>query len=617
MYKSGDLGKHLENGNIICLGRKDNQIKIRGLRIELGEIESLISKYPNIEKCVVVKQSINDREFISSYFVANKRISINELRKYLAKSLPTYMIPSYYIALDDLPYTPNGKIDRKLLPAPKELLNMNKEEYIPPKTELQKKLVSIFEKVLNTSPIGINDNFFELGGDSLLAMSLNIELLKITNKISYSDIFKFPSISELEEKINSTNEKNVLNKFENLPEGHLNILKQTTQKSKIQKYHPKNILLTGSTGYLGIHILDEFLKQENGKIYCIIRKEPGMSIKTKLSQKLSYYFGEKYNTLINDRIIPITGTICQPGFGLNSTDLTNLANNIDLVINSAANVAHFGNYNNFYTTNVKSVKYIVDFCENFNKKLYHISTTGVSGKKLDSSYVSANTSKKHLKEPIFYENSLYIGQELNNVYTHSKFEAESIVLNAISKKNVDAYILRMGNLMPRLSDNIFQENILENAFVTKLAAFIKLGILPDYLLKTELEFTPVDSAAQAIYKIVTHPSKKNRVFHIYNHKTILLNKFLRLLKKFNYYIKVLPEKEFKEISMQILENNDKKLYLQNIANDFDSNYHLNYLGSIKLNSNFTIKYLKKCNFKWPKIKNNYLINFIKLLRKVI
>ena len=616
MYKSGDLGKYLENGDILCLGRKDNQIKIRGLRIELGEIEALISKYPNIEKTVIVKQNMNNREFISAYFVANKRISVDELRRYLAKRLPRYMIPSYYIALDDFPYTPNGKIDRKKLPMPKEVLNISKENYVPPKTDLQKQLVSIFEKVLNTKPIGIHDNFFELGGDSLLAMSLNIELLEFTNKVSYSDIFKFSTVAELEDKINSDNNKPILNKFENLPGGALDILNKTTKKSKIEEYHPKNILLTGSTGFLGIHILDEFLKNENGKIYCIVRKEPGMSITTKLAQKLNYYFGNKYNNLINNRIIPVTGDICKPNFGLSQEDLQKIVNNIDLVIHSAANVAHFGNYNNFYMTNVTSVKYIIDFCKDFNKKLYHISTTGVSGKKLDLSYVLLKKSIRHLVNPEFCEDSLYIGQLLDNVYTHSKFEAEAAVLDAISK-NVDAYILRMGNLMPRLSDGLFQENILQNAFVTKLAAFMKLGIIPDYLLKSPLEFTPVDSAAQAVYKIITHPSEKNRVFHIYNHKTVALGKFLKLIKKFDYNVKVLPENEFKTTAINILKNDEKRSSLQNIANDFDSNYHLNYNGTIKLKSNFTIKYLRKCGFKWPKIKNKYLIDFIKLLRKVI
>ena len=140
-----------------------------------GEIENLISKYPNIEKVAVLKQTANNRDFISAYFVANKRISINELRKYLSKSLPRYMIPSYYVPLDEFIYTPNGKIDRKKLPLPQNLSKLCGEEYIAPGNELEKKLVDIFQKVLNVSPIGINDNFFELGGDSLLAMKLNIE----------------------------------------------------------------------------------------------------------------------------------------------------------------------------------------------------------------------------------------------------------------------------------------------------------------------------------------------------------------------------------------------------------------------------------------------------------
>lgn len=565
---------------------------------------------------MVVKQSINDREFISAYFVANKRISTNELRKYLSKSLPRYMIPSYYIALDDFPYTPNGKIDRKKLPMPQKLKNINNEEYIPPKTDLQKQLVNIFEKVLNTNPIGINDNFFELGGDSLLAMSLNIELLKITNKVSYSDIFKYSSVAELEERINSNNENALLSKFENLPEGSLELLQQTTKKPKIVNYHPKNILITGSTGYLGIHILEEFLENEEGKIYCIIRKDPGLSIYTKLLQKLHYYFDKKYDDLLNTRIIAINGDICKPNFGLNQKELLNLVQNIDIVINSAANVAHFGKYKNFYNTNVESVKYIVDFCKNYNKKLYHISTTGVSGKNLDSSYVSFKKLKRNDLNPKFYENSLYIGQSLENVYTHSKFEAEVVVLQAISQ-NVDAHILRIGNLMPRLSDGLFQENVKENAFVTKLAAFIKLGIIPDYLLKSALEFTPVDLAAKAIYKIVTNPSEENKIFHIYNNKTVSLNRFLRLLKKFGYDVNVLSENEFKNAITDILKNDDKRIYLQNIANDLDGNYHLNYGGSILLNSDFTIKYLRKCNFRWPKITNDYLIEFIKLLKEVM
>lgn len=571
-----------------------------------GEIENLISKYPNIEKVAVLKQTANNRDFISAYFVANKRISINELRKYLSKSLPRYMVPSYYVPLDEFIYTPNGKIDRKKLPLPQNLSKLCREQYIAPGNELEKKLVDIFQKVLNISPIGINDNFFELGGDSLLAMKLNIELLEITNKISYSDIFKCSTVSDIEEKINS-NDEFKHNKIEEIPESSLNILKNTRNDEKIQEFHPRNILLTGVTGYLGIHILEEFLKNEDGKIYCIIRKEPGMSVTRKITQKLTYYFGDKYNKYIGDKIVLVQGNICQPNFGLSDKELLKISEEVDLVINSAANVAHFGVYDKFYDTNVKSVKYIIDFCKIFNKKFYQISTTGVSGKKLKDKY-------ENKKE--FNESSLYIGQYLDNVYTYTKFEAETIILNAIAN-GVDAYIIRLGNLMPRLCDGQFQENINENAFITKVALFMKLGIVPEYLLENQLEFTPVDIAANAIYKIVTNFSKTNRIFHVYNHNVVTLKDYFDIIKEFGYKMDVVPDTIFKKQILEILKNEQKKVNLQNIVSDLDNNYHLNYNSDITLNSNFTISYLKNCKFDWPTISNDYISKFIELIRKEI
>ena len=208
MYKTGDVCFYTDSGEIVCLGRIDNQIKIRGLRIELDEIEKTMLKYINIKEAKVVKQTIGNREIISAYYISNKRIKISELRKYLNKYLPKYMIPSYFTAMDKLPYTPNGKIDKNALPIPDGILQNEKKEYIAPKSDLEIKLVSIWEDILNTKPIGLKDNFFELGGDSILAMNLNIKLLNITDKIKYSDIFAYPTITELAEKIQSDLKEN-------------------------------------------------------------------------------------------------------------------------------------------------------------------------------------------------------------------------------------------------------------------------------------------------------------------------------------------------------------------------------------------------------------------------
>ena len=612
MYKSGDLGKYLEDGSILCLGRLDHQIKIRGLRIELQEIETIMMKHPNIIKAAVTKQTVQNREFISAYYVAKKRISIPELRKYLSCFLPRYMIPSYFTVLNDLPYTPNGKIDKKQLPIPYELLNTSKIKYEPPKTNLQKQLVDIFQKILNTRPIGIYDNFFELGGDSLLAMNLNMELSKFTSTITYQDIFRFPTISELEQIINSNNTDSLYSKIENLPEDILNVLSNTKNKELIKKNFKRNILLTGSTGFLGIHILEELLYLDDIKIYCLIRPETALTPENKLKQKMNYYFGNKYTHLINRKIFIVEGDICKPNFGLSQEILLDLINNVDVIINSAANVSHFGNYENFYKTNVLSIKYMIDFCKNYNKSLYHISTIGIAGISLDKSYL---TSKK--KNNIFFdESSLYIGQESETVYSYSKFQAEILLLDAISN-GLDAYILRMGNLMPRYRDGKFQENISDNAFINRIVSFIKIGIIPDYLTSYQLEFTPVDYAAKAICKILTHYTKTNRIFHLYNHKTVSFHRSLKVLQKLGYKIDVLKEQDFISKINQILKNDYSKNLITYISNDFDINNHFKYLPDMTIKSNFSKKYLRRTFFSWPNISNKYLFNFFNILKEVM
>ena len=479
MYKTGDICRWLDNGEIEHLGRADGQIKIRGLRIELGEIEEKMLLFPGITKACAIKQTLNERDFISAYYTCNKKISITALRKHLGNYLPKYMIPSYFTVLEDFPYTPNGKIDRKVLPIPNEILNNNSNErnYIEPKTDLEFKMVTIWEKVLNTSPIGITDDFFELGGDSILAMNLNIELLKLTDKISYADIFKFPTISKLVEKMSSTDtDYNITYVKDNFVK-YENVLNNTMKMpSSFEKIENPNILLTGATGFLGIHILDSFIKEETGNIYCIVRPETGMTAQAKLHQKLNYYFGNKYNDLIGKRIFAVNGYIDKPGFGLSQEELLELASNTNIVINSAARVQHYGIYQDFYNTNVKSVQYIVDFCKSFDKKLYHISTLSISGNAFDTS-AAKQTIDKQID---FYESNLYINQILDNVYINTKFQAECLVLDAILE-GLDGYILRMGNLMPRFSDGLFQDNILENAYINRILAFIRLGGFPEYI----------------------------------------------------------------------------------------------------------------------------------------
>lgn len=605
MYKTGDVCKYNAKGELYYLGRADNQVKIRGLRIELEEIENKILEFPFIKKAKVVKQVIGNREIISAYYVATRRIRISELRRHLIDTLPNYMVPSYFTALDAFPYTPNGKIDKNALPVPNGVLQNEKIEYIAPTTDLEVKLVSMWEEVLNTKPIGIKDNFFELGGDSILAMNLNIRLLKITDKIKYSDIFAYPTVAELSKKIQSGLEKNKQEDLSNLNDKYREILdKNMNLPQEIEIHQVNNVLLTGVTGYLGIHILEEFLKKEKGKIYVLIRKDPGSTVKEKLLGKMHYYFEGKYDRYIDDRIIIIEGDIAKDGFGLKQEELFKLGNSVDSIINSAAKVSHYGSYLEFYNTNVKSVEKIIDFANAFNKKIYHISTLSISG----NAFVDQYYVEQEFKEKIdFCEDNLFIGQKLENVYIRSKFEAEKRILDAILK-GTDAYILRMGNLMPRLSDGKFQENIDENAYISRLKTFVKIGCIPDYLINGYLEFTPVDSTAQAVLKIMQFSNKENRIYHVFNHNHVYVKNLLKIIDTLD----VIKNEEFKQKLKNIL-NSPKSDLLGTLINDLDKDLNLNYDSKISLNSKHSIKLLELYGFKWPKISKNYITNVLKLI----
>jgi amino acid adenylation domain-containing protein len=201
LYKTGDRVRYLPDGNIEYLGRLDNQVKIRGYRVELGEIDALLSQYPETQESVVIasETSSGDKKLIA--YIAPKNINIADLRQYLADKLPGYMIPAHFMTLDALPRNPNGKIDRKALPAV-ENLSSELIGYVAPRTPTEQALKVIWQEILLVEPIGIYDNFFTLGGHSLLGMQLVArinESLQIELPLKY--LFQFPTIASLAAQI--------------------------------------------------------------------------------------------------------------------------------------------------------------------------------------------------------------------------------------------------------------------------------------------------------------------------------------------------------------------------------------------------------------------------------
>ncbi|WP_425204180.1 non-ribosomal peptide synthetase, partial [Priestia megaterium] len=176
MYRTGDLARWLSDGNIEFLGRIDYQVKIRGYRIELGEIEAILLQHQSIQDVVVSEQlNMQGENYLCAYVVMkDTEVNVSSLKRYLNKKLPQYMIPSFFIELDCIPLTSNGKVDSRELPKPTEALRA--QEYVPPTSDLEKKLVKIWEEVLGIENLGVTDSFFDQGGHSLGAIRLMSEL---------------------------------------------------------------------------------------------------------------------------------------------------------------------------------------------------------------------------------------------------------------------------------------------------------------------------------------------------------------------------------------------------------------------------------------------------------
>ncbi|MDQ2855409.1 MAG: AMP-binding protein, partial [Acidobacteriota bacterium] len=211
LYKTGDFARYLADGTIECLGRIDNQVKLRGFRIEPGEIEAVLRTHADVKDAVVMlRESPNGNQAIVAYVVSESRESTQEpahdltvtLRALLKTKLPDYMVPSYFVLLAELPLTPNGKIDRKALPLPDRSYRGSKQSRSEPRNQVEEQLARIWKELLELDQVGVADNFFELGGHSLLAVRLLSEIEKVFGqKLPLVSLFRHTTIESLAEEL--------------------------------------------------------------------------------------------------------------------------------------------------------------------------------------------------------------------------------------------------------------------------------------------------------------------------------------------------------------------------------------------------------------------------------
>lgn len=360
-----------------------------------------------------------------------------------------------------------------------------------------------------------------------------------------------------------------------------------------------NVLLTGVTGFLGIHILYEFIRNEEGKIYCMLRKGDYDSCEERLIDLMNYYFDEDLTGLIGSRIILSEGDVTE------IDDFKKLeAEPIDTIINSAAIVKHYTADDYIFKVNVDGVINGLKFAQTRNNIRY-IQTSTIS---VLSSY-SLNEEK--YSNPEYDERTLYYEQSMENKYICSKFLAERMVLEAATK-GLSVKIMRLGNLMGRYSDGVFQKNYDTNAFLNNIKAINKLKAINTVMADSQTDMSQIDCVAKGILELSKTP-EKSRVFHCMNNRYIPLRNIVDVLNTYGNGIEEVDGSKFREIYEENMNENIRGIITADITAD-ELDEEDDFEENIKLDQ--TTEILNSLGFDWPEPDEKYLKRLIDYLNEL-
>lgn len=563
LYNTGDWGYALGDGTFEIIGRSDTMVKIRGYTVELQAIEVALREYPTVETCCVLCiGEEGQNKVLVAYIVNNEPTKTAELRAYLKTKFPFYMIPSKYFFLESLPILKaSGKLDKKELP---QLDSNTQIELNNDMNDQEKAIATIWCKVLNLYTIEKDENFFDLGGHSLAAAVCISQMNEdLSLNLSISDLFSHPTIelmtSFLENKANvgvkvdliNEIKLNSYNKEDESLSGRIQCFWKSIQlNSKKLKFG--NILLTGVTGYLGIHLLQRFLSETQCVVYCIVREIPNKTEEERIKYTFQKY---KINFDVNkfsDRLILIKGDLGLEMLGLKNQDqYVSLSYELDMIVHAAAFVNLILPYNALYKSNVLATKNLIEFAfMNKIKSLHYISTNDIY----------PTISKQFLEDYNITDADNYL--KSTSGYGQSKAVSEYMVLNA-GQMGLPVSIVRCGNIGGSLE---FRNWNLVDFNLYMLQGITKTNLAPD--VDWYFEFTPVDFLSKSLVELFTDVRSLNKIYNFINDSLIHITSLVSALNTIGYNIQTIPYDEWFDKVNKSQEVKPLITVLKNRANDF-------------------------------------------------
>ncbi|RFZ76921.1 amino acid adenylation domain-containing protein [Lacrimispora amygdalina] len=619
IYRTGDMGVLTEAGYIGFLGRRDNQVKINGYRVELGEIESALLRFEGV-KSAVSTVSAENRNRLIACFTSDEKLSVDRIREFLAEKLPHYMMPALIRQIETIPLTANGKTDRKQLSHLDKLSDERK--VLAPETDNQKILYQYFKDVLGLNQFSIRDNFFELGGDSIKGITLYNKI----NEVFEADmnlIFQYQTVEALaarlkkrkndykEERLKQFKQQyyaaiDTLEAQKRLDDDYNAYLDNAEKKFKsfsasgFKDY--KTALLTGATGYLGANLMEALLTMTDMIIFALVRGDDYIN---RLKENLEFYFGEEFYSRYSNRIVAFQGDLSQDMLGQKKDVYESLAKTVDTVFHCAGKVEHFGKYEDFYRSNVKSVENLLKFSMvGKQKELCHMSTTRVM-ESIDSNDM----------EVLFHEDFEAMNGNAEELYVRSKKEAEDLI-REYRKMGAMVKVFRIGTIVFDSRNGKFQRDIDFNSFYLIMQAFFELGAMPD-VDATLLDFTFVDECSKAIVKLAMEKEVKDGIYHVYNENKLGMYEFYDKLKRagMKENLEIMEFSEFFDFVYDSYKNESMEDCINTLL--LHSSAYMSLEGAVRVIVNdYTRSILECMGFKWSRVSEDHIRSMLEYGKKI-
>ncbi|MET0405112.1 MAG: myxochelin non-ribosomal peptide synthetase MxcG [Cystobacter sp.] len=531
-YRTGDTARRREDGQLVFVGRVDEEFKISGHRVDPTEVETVLLGLPGVKDAAVVGQVMasGTRRLCAHIVATEPAPAASELRKALLAALPAPMVPGAFVFSERLPRTSNGKVDRAELRR-----RMAAEEVTSTTdgaTDLEREILGIWEQVLGVSGVSTQDDFFELGGQSLQSIQVANRLsVALGREVPVATVFRHPTAAGLAQALEHGSVTAVpvggltpaMLADAELPEDIVPVMAEGA-KATVSQAPPRQVLLTGATGFVGTHLLDQLLRQTQARIVCPVRARDEAHAMERIRQAL---VGQGLATdHLSERVLALPADLTQPHLGLSTPRFHGLAAECDVIYHNAAVVSVVREYGSLKAVNVKGTRELLRLAAAVRPKpLHYVSTLAVA---------PASNLRPDVPEDFVPAHA-----GLLDGYQQSKWIAERLVQQA-GERGLPVAVYRLGRVVGAPQTAIVNP---QDLVWRILLAGIPAGALPQ--MDVHETWTPVDYVARAIVRLSLVP-RPVQVFNLAPHPDVRLTDVFQWVRDYGYRTGSCPLPEWRD-----------------------------------------------------------------------